>query len=104
MKELDLYSFVFRGTLAEEALDKEGRLKYSPEAIYFSEEVAKKLFLHEIDEKYVQQSKSMITVFTAITAFENATREFVYSILFDAYKNDWWEKGVQSGIKEKAET
>ena len=82
MKELDLYSFVFRGTLAEEALDKEGRLKYSPEAIYFSEEVAKKLFLHEIDEKYVQQSKSMITVFTAITAFENATREFVYSILF----------------------
>ncbi len=103
-KELDLYSFVFRGALAEEALDNEGRLKYSPEAIYFSEEIAKKLFLHEIDEKYVQQSKSMITVFTAITAFENATREFVYSILLDAYKNEWWEKGVQAGIREKAET
>lgn len=104
MKELDLYSFVFRGALAEEALDNEGRLKYSPEAIYFSEDIAKKLFLHEIDEKYVQQSKSMITVFTAITAFENATREFVYSTLLDAYKNEWWEKGVQAGIKEKAET
>lgn len=104
MEDLDLYSFVFRGTLAEEALDKEGRLKYSPEAIYFSEEIAKKLFLHEIDEKYVQQSKSMITVFTAITAFENATREFVYSTLIDAYKNEWWDKGVQSSIKEKAES
>ena len=103
MKDLDLYSFVFRGALAEESLDKEGRLKYSPEAIYFSEDIAKKLFLHEIDEKYVQQSKSMITVFTAITAFENATREFVYAILLDAYKTEWWEKGVQSNIKDKAE-
>lgn len=104
MAKIDLYSFVLRGELAEEALDKEGRLKYSPEAIYFSEDIAKKLFLHEIDEKYVQQSKSMITVFTAITAFENATREFVYSILFDAYKGDWWNKGIQNSIKEKAES
>ena len=99
-----MYSFVFRGSLAEEALDKEGRLKYSPEAIYFSEEIAKKLFLHEIDEKYVQQSKSMITVFTAITAFENATREFIFSVLYDSYKNEWWDKGIQTNIKEKAET
>ena len=103
MNSIDLYSFVFRGALAEESLDKEGRLKYSPEAIYFSEDIAKKLFLHEIDEKYVQQSKSMITVFTAITAFENATREFVYAILLDAYKTEWWEKGVQANIKDKAE-
>ena len=103
MKDLDLYSFVFRGALAEESLDKEGRLKYSPEAIYFSEDIAKKLFLHEIDEKYVQQSKSMITVFTAITAFENATREFVYAILLDAYKTEWWGKGIQPNIKDKAE-
>ena len=104
MKNQNLYSFVFRGLLAEEALDNTGRLKYSPEAIFFSEEIAKKLFLHEIDEKYVQQSKSMITVFTAITAFENATREFIYTTLLDAYKNDWWTKGVQNGIREKAET
>lgn len=100
----DLYSFVFRGVLAEEALDKAGRLKYSPEAIYFSEDIAKKLYLHEIDEKYVQQSKSMITVFAAITAFENATREFVYSVLKDVHNVDWWEKGVQSGIREKAKS
>ena len=100
----DLYSFTFRGLLAEEALDNAGRMKYSPEAIYFSEEIAKKLFLNEIDEKYVQQSKSMITVFTAITAFENATREFVYSVLTDVYKHEWWGKGVQNGIREKAQT
>jgi hypothetical protein len=100
----DLYSFAFRGLLAEAALDKLGRMRYSPEALYYSEEIAKKLYLSEIDEKYVQQSKSMITVFTAITAFENATREFVYSVLTDAYKHEWWEKGVQNSIREKAQT
>ncbi len=100
----DLYSFAFRGLLTEESLDKTGRLKYHPEAIYFSEEIAKELQLNEIDEKYVQQSKSMITVFAAITAFENATRNFVYSVLVDEFNNNWWEKGIQKGIREKAES
>ena len=99
----DVYSFVFRGILADECLDKNGRLEYYPEALYFSEEIAKKLHLHEIDEKYVQKSKSMITVFTAITAFENATRDFVYSILYDNYSNEWWEKGIQKSIRDRAE-
>lgn len=99
----DLYSFVFRGVLAEEALDKAGRLRYSPEALYFSDDIAKTLHLYSMDERYVQQSKSMITVFTAITAFENVTREFVYLTLLDAYKSDWWIKGVQTSIREKAE-
>ena len=84
----DLYSFAFRGLLTEESLDKTGRLKYHPEAIYFSEEIAKELQLNEIDEKYVQQSKSMITVFAAITAFENATRNFVYSVLVDEFPSN----------------
>lgn len=100
----DIYSYVFRGRLAEEALDKVGRQNYHPEAIYYSEDVAKKLSLHEIDEKYVQRSKSMITVFAAITAFENATRDYVYKVLVDAYKTDWWNKGIQGSIKIKAES
>ena len=40
----DLYSFAFRGLLTEESLDKTGRLKYHPEAIYFSEEIAKQKY------------------------------------------------------------
>ncbi|MDD2518595.1 MAG: Swt1 family HEPN domain-containing protein [Bacilli bacterium] len=98
----DLYSFIFRGVLTEENLDKNGRMKYNPEAIYYSEEIAKKLNLNEIDEKYIQQSKSMITVFAAVTAFENATRDFAYSVLYDAFNTDWWENGIQKSIKEKA--
>ena len=43
----DLYSFVFRGQLAEEALDKAGRKKYATEEAFFSEELAKKLHFDE---------------------------------------------------------
>ncbi|NTW96619.1 MAG: hypothetical protein HGB31_08380 [Erysipelotrichaceae bacterium] len=101
--KVDLYSFAFRGLLAEESLDKAGRQRYTPDSQYYSEELAKKLFLNEIDEKYVQQSKSMIIVFTAISAFENATREFVYSVLLETYKHEWWVKGIQTSIREKAD-
>lgn len=100
----DLYSFVFRGLLAEEALDKAGRKKYSDEESFFSEDLAKKLHFDEIDPKYVEQSKTMLTVFATITAFENATREFVYSVLRETYKNDWWDKGVLKTIRERAES
>lgn len=99
----DVYSFVFRGQLAEEALDKAGRKKYFTEEAFFSEELAKKLHFNEIDSKYVEQSKTMLTVFATITAFENATREFVYSVLVEKYKTDWWNKGVQKTIRERAE-
>ncbi len=98
----DLYSFAFRGLLAEEALDKAGHKRYIAEEAFFSEELAKKLHFDEIDAKYVEQSKTMITVFATITAFENASREFVYTTLLGAYGDEWWSKGVQNGIREKA--
>lgn len=100
----DMYSFAFRGILAEQALDKSGYKKYLPEEAYFSEDLAKKLHFDEIDKKYIEQSKTMITVFATITAFENATREFVYTVLFDTYGSDWWQKGVQTSIREKAQS
>lgn len=100
----DLYSFAFRGMLAEEALDKAGRKKYATEEAFFSEDLAKKLHFDEIDPKYVEQSKTMITVFATITAFENATREFVYSVLVEHYKTEWWSKGVQNNIRTRAES
>ena len=104
MTNTDIYSFVYRGQLAEEALDKAGRKKYATEEAFFSEELAKKLHFDEIDPKYVEQSKAMLTVYATITAFENATREFVYSVLLEKYKTDWWTKGVQKSIRERAES
>lgn len=100
----DLYSFAFRGLLAEEALDKAGRKRYSTEEAFFSEDLAQKLHFNEIDSKYVEQAKTMVTVFATITAFENATREYVYVTLTGAYGSDWWTKGVQEGIRNKAQS
>lgn len=100
----DIYSFAFRGLLAEQALDRAGRKRYSTEEAFFSEELAKKLHFDEIDSKYVEQSKTMITVFATITAFENATREFVYTTLVGAYGVEWWTKGIQNNIREKAQS
>ena len=100
---MDLYSFVFRGMLVEEALDKVGHKRYSGEESFFSEDLARKLHFDEIDLKYVEQSKTMLTVFATITAFENATREFVYTTLLGSYGAEWWSKGVQNSIREKAQ-
>lgn len=100
----DLYSSTMRGILAEESLDKAGRLKFHPEANYFSADISKKLHIDEIDEVYIQQSKNMLTVFVAITAFENVTREFIYNILYEKHADLWFENGVQNNIKTKAES
>lgn len=100
----DLYSFAFRGMLAEQALDKAGRKQYATDDAFFSDDLAKKLHFDEIDPKYVEQSKTMITVFATITAFENATREFVFSVLVEHYKTEWWIKGVQNSIRTRAES
>lgn len=99
----DIYSFVFRGKLAEESLDSAGRTKYFNDEQFFSDELAKTLHYNEIDERYLAQSKSMITVFATITALENATREFIYGVLSENLKSNWWTKGVQNNIREKAE-
>ena len=98
----DLYSFVFRAHLAEESLQKERRIKTASDS-FFSYELSKILHFDEIDSKYLEQSKTMITVFSTITAFENASREFIYSVLKDQYGDNWWINGVQQKIRDKAE-
>ena len=48
--EHDLYSFVFRGQLAEQALDKAGRSRYATEEAFFSEELSQKLHFNEKEQ------------------------------------------------------
>mgnify|MGYP001435115570 CR=1 FL=1 len=68
------YSFVFKGLLTEDALDKAGRKSKS----HFSEENAKRLYstlaIDEMDNELVVRSKTMAIVYTSITAFENSVR------------------------------
>lgn len=97
-----LYEFVFRGLLAEEALDREGRRNKHLIDIE-DQDIAKALSLETLDDVHIANAKSMAIVYTTIAAFENSIRELVTKTLIEKYKEEWWEKGVSSGIRDKAQ-
>lgn len=98
-----LYSFVFKGLLAEEALDKAGR----ETRMHFSSEdekqISSTLAIDELDEDLLLRAKKMAIVYTAIAAFENSVRAFIEKKLLEEIGENWWEVGVEEGIRKKAE-
>jgi hypothetical protein len=95
-----IYDFAFRGLMAEQALDAEGRARAA--LPYLDEEVAATVSLSLLDEGFVAQARRMATVYTAIAAFENTVRDLVRRVLLDDKGADWWEKGVSNSVKTKA--
>jgi hypothetical protein len=97
-----LYDFVFRGFLAEEALDRQGRqnrrLLSMPD-----EELAKALSLDVLDDVQVSMAKQTAVVYTAIAAFENGVRTLVTKTLVEKFQEAWWEKGATPNIRERAQ-
>jgi hypothetical protein len=74
--EHSLYDFAFRGFLAEEALDRAGRMH--PNLVdALDEEYAKRLGIELMDEQYLASARQMAVVYMAITTFENAVRKFI---------------------------
>lgn len=100
----NLYSFVFKGILTEEALDKTGRIKKSK----FGNEEFNKLHLtlgiEELDEDLVIQAQKMAIVYTAICAFENTVRRFVSRKLLENKGENWWIECVSEKIRTKADS
>lgn len=98
-----LYSFAFKGLLAEEALDKAGRKNKT----HFSEEEEKKLSvtlaIDELDNDLVLRSKKMAIVYTAIAAFENSIRAFIEKKLLEELGENWWALAVDENIRKRAE-
>ena len=90
MKHDLLYSFVFRGLLTEEALDKAGRQRRSMFSDVWESEAAVRLGIPLLDEELVRKSRKMAVVYTAICAFENSVREFISKKLLE-------EKGKTGG-------
>ncbi|MGB2804275.1 MAG: Swt1 family HEPN domain-containing protein [Candidatus Zixiibacteriota bacterium] len=102
--EEELYSFVFRGLLTEEALDKSGRINPYTMSSVLEKDVAERLPLDLLDEVLVGRAKRMATVYTAIAAFENSVREFVSKRLLEEIGEDWWESSVSDKITRRAES
>lgn len=100
---MDLYSFVMRGQLTDQALDRAGR-KHPNLLLFTEEEVSEDIGLEYIDPVYIEAMKPMAVVHTAIAGFENSVREFVKGVLAESAGNDWWELKVSERIRKKAET
>ena len=98
----EAYAFVFRGLLAEEALDSAGRQKDKVVG-YFDEDVAAALSLDVLDETFVATAKQMAAVYTAIAAFENSVRKLISTRLLEEFSEDWWATRVSEKVRKAAE-
>lgn len=94
------YEFVFRGLLAEEALDAAGRRPHF--ADIGKEELAATLGL--LDEQYVAPARQMAVVYTVIAAFENTVRDLVSRVLLEAHGENWWISCASEKVRKRAET
>lgn len=103
MKHDSIYSFVFRGILAEEALDKAGRLSRRGFSDQWDSDTARRLGIPLMDESLVANSRRMAVVYTAICAFENSVREFIEKKLLEEVGENWWEECVKQDVRTKAE-
>lgn len=96
-----VYDFVYRAMLTEEALDAAGRVRHND---LDSAKVGDALSFELFDEDLLKQARLMSTVYTAISAFEMSVRRFVKKVLIDTHGEDWWEKGVSEKIRKFVDT
>lgn len=103
MKPLDLYSFVYRGVLTEEALDKTDRRRRS----HFGSDTAlglqRSLSYDFLDPDLLAQAQRMSVVYASIHAFENTIRATVTKAMAEKHGEKWWDK-VPDRIRKMAKT
>jgi hypothetical protein len=98
-----LYEFVFRGFLAEEALDRAGR-QHPNVASALDQAIAERLATEVLDDSFVASARRMAVVYMTIAAFENSARKLITAVLSDKIGDKWWEQCVSAGIRKKAES
>lgn len=99
----DVYAFVYRGMLSEEALDKIGRYRrkhFTPED---ARELQKSLCYDLMEPDCLADAQHMSTVYTAIHSFENMIRRLVAKAMAEHHGANWWHK-VPDRIQKKVAT
>jgi len=86
----DLYSFVYRGILTEEALDRAGRRRRAHFGTEESRATEGALSYDFLDPDLLNEAKRMALIYTAIHAFENAVRQTVTKAMAETYQEKWW--------------
>jgi hypothetical protein len=103
MRELDLYSFVYRGVLTEEALDRVGRRRRNHFGAEEARQVQRSLSYDFLDADLLSEAQRMSVIYAAIHAFENAVRLMVTKAMAEANGESWWEK-VPDRIRKSSKT
>src|SRR5688500_12651455 len=100
---LDLYAFVYRGVLTNEAIRQAIPAQESdskePEL-----DIQRRMPLEELDDALVLAARKMAWVYMAIAAFENSVRSFIEERLLEKVGATWWDTAVSMEIKRQAET
>jgi hypothetical protein len=92
MKEMDLYAFVYRGVLTEEALDRTGRRRRSHFGAEDARELQQSLSFDFLDSQFLAEGQRMSVVYAAVHAFENAVRAMVTQAMGEKHGATWWDK------------
>lgn len=86
----NLYSFVYRGVLTEEALDKVGRSRRRHFGAEEARELQKTLCYDLLEAEALADAQRMSTVYAAIHAFENTVRHLVATAMAEHHGEGWW--------------
>lgn len=97
------YTFVYRGQLTDEALDRAGRQVFRRSDVDH-EQIAEMLSVDALDEGHVENARAMATVYTAVAAFENSVREMISKTLMENVGENWWVECVSDKIRKQAKT
>lgn len=99
----NLYSFVYRGILTEESLDKVGRIRKKHFGAPDAAHLQKSLSYDFLDPDKLVEAQHMAVVYCAVHAFENMVRGFVKKAMAERHGESWWDK-VPDRIKKMVKT
>ena len=103
MTKTDLYSFVYRGVLTDEALDQIGRRRKNHFGATDMAALQRSLSFDFLDQDLLNSAQRMSVVYTAIHAFENSIRSLVGKAMAESHGESWWDK-VPERIRKSAKT
>jgi hypothetical protein len=96
----DVYAFVFKAQLAQEAVDSALSRTASP--VDQAERIASRMPLELFHKDLVSSASKMAFVYTAIAAFENSARKFINDRMLENVGPNWWSQ-VSAAIRKGAE-
>lgn len=99
----NLYSFVYRGVLTEEALDKVGRHCRKQFGSEEARELQKSLCYDLLETDCLADAQRMSTIYAAIHSFENMVRSLVAKAMAEKHGEQWWQN-VTERIRKTVST